>query len=580
MELWAETVVGTYQDVLAVPVRVKNNTGLMGCSLELRYDADLFTPVCVTRGEIWADGLFDNNQESAKGTLRVVWSAPEATYADGVLFTVEFAVKGEAYGNYPLELSCNSANTFNEHYERLNPVCKAGLLTLTKEDAEPLLYSGSYTAAMGEAVDVFLRVTENPGLPAGMLYLSYDEAVLSFVEVEGILTDAAIAANTNGVLKLSMQAVKKELGDGALLRLRFRVKCCEAKTYSLQWSYDGGVSCHDTQLAVTTGDARIYGGQVSATEKLVQIPVCIAGNPGLMGMKLSIDYDASVLQLESVNRGELLSDGMFSHNSTEGHLLLVWSGTENAVEDGELFILQFSLTKALEQDTTLRISYSQGDTFNSAWQDVVLCCEDITVAGQQRPACDGGESCPAYGLTDIPSADYWSHAGIDFVVEKGLMIGVSDTEFDPEGKFTRAMMVTVLYRMENSPKVELSNAFSDVPATEWYAEAVAWAADQGVIKGYGDGTFRPDGAITREEIAIMFCRYAKLTERYVQPQEFHLGSFPDGETVSEWAQAEINWAVDAGLINGVAMEDGTFLLPLEHASREQLATILMRFLTN
>ncbi len=581
MELWGETVVGTYQEVLSVPVRVKNNTGLMGCSLDLCYDAALFTPVCVTRGEVWSGGLFDNNLESAEGTLRVVWSAPEATYADGVLFTVDFIVKGETYGSYPLELSCNSADTFNEHYERLNPPCKAAVLTLTRENADPLLYSGSYTAAMGEAVDVYLRIAENPGLPAGTLRLTYDAAALTLVEMQGVLVESELVENKDGVLRIGMQAVAKEKGDGVLLRLRFRVKYCEAKTYALQWSYDGGVSCHDAQLTVTAGDARIYGGQVEKTDETVRIPVFIAGNPGLMGMKLSVDYDASLLKLDSVTRGDLLSDGMFSHNTTEGALVLVWSGTEDVTEDGELFVLQFSLLKELEQETKLRISYSQVDTFNSAWQDVLLCCEEITVEHSvQRPACDGGEDCPAHGLTDAPSADYWSHAGIDFVVERGLMIGVSDTEFDPEGEFTRAMMVMVLYRMENSPKVELSNAFTDVKPTEWYAEAVAWAADKGVVKGYGDGTFRPEGAITREEIAIMFCRYAKLTEQYTEAERSHLESFPDGGTVSEWAQAEMNWAVDAGLINGVGMEEGSFLLPLEHASREQLATILMRFLSN
>ena len=316
------------------------------------------------------------------------------------------------------------------------------------------------------------------------------------------------------------------------------------------------------------------------TEQTVTVPVCIAGNPGLMGMKLTFFYDATMLQPTGVVRGQILSGGMFSHNMAEsGKIVIVWSGTADVSQDGELFLLQFDLIDELEKDTNLQMQYSQMDTFNSAWQDVVLCCEEITVEKKERPACDGGTTCPCYGYIDRPTADHWSHAGIDFVVEQGLMIGVSDTEFAPAEEFTRGMMVMVLYRMEGSPKVEASNEFADVPQTEWYAQAVAWAAEQGVVKGYGDGTFKPNGAITREEIAIMFCRYAKLSRTYEEAEESHLETFPDGETVSPWAVTELNWAVDTGLINGVWTEEGTFLLPLEHANREQLATILMRFLS-
>ena len=580
MTLSADAVSGSYREILSVPVRVKNNTGLMGCSLELCYDSERFAPLAVTRGDLWSNGLMDSNLESAAGTLRVVWSASAACYEDGVLFTVDFMVKGEAYGRYPMELRCNKDDTFNERYERLELPCEAAGIILEKEDANPLLYSGSYSAAMGEAVDVYLRVADNDGLPAGKLILSYDTSLLTFIEMESLLAEAELAEYTDGALFIAMQKLSKEKGDGALLRLRFRVKYCEAKTYELKWNHDGGVVCHAAQLSVQAGDARIYGGQNQRTEQTVTVPVCIAGNPGLMGMKLTFFYDATMLQPTGVVRGQILSGGMFSHNMAEsGKIVIVWSGTADVSQDGELFLLQFDLIDELEKDTNLQMQYSQMDTFNSAWQDVVLCCEEITVEKKERPACDGGTTCPCYGYIDRPTADHWSHAGIDFVVEQGLMIGVSDTEFAPAEEFTRGMMVMVLYRMEGCPKVEAGNEFADVPQTEWYAQAVAWAAEQGVVKGYGDGTFKPNGAITREEIAIMFCRYAKLSRTYEEAEESHLETFPDGETVSPWAVTELNWAVDTGLINGVWTEEGTFLLPLEHANREQLATILMRFLS-
>ena len=690
MTVYGGAVSGTYEDTLHVPVQLKNNEGLMGASIELSYDATVFTPIGVTQGEICSTGLFDYNLETTAETLRVVWSASEGCYADGVMFTVDFTVKGEAYGSYCMDIRCNSADTFNENYERLNLACNAATVTLTKEDAKPLLYSGSYRAAMGEAVDVFLRIADNSGLPAGTVTLSYDAAVLHFVEAQGMLAELNAAQSDDGEVRINIDSVAEDCGDGPLLRLRFRVKYCEAKNYTLQWSYTGNVSCHPVQLCVESGNARIYGSAIQKAENGITVPVCIAGNPGLMGMKLKIVYNASLLQLASVSRGNLMSDGMFSYNANEeGSLLIVWSGTEDIKADGELFVLQFSTSAALEAETEICVSYSQADTFNSAWQDVVLLCERIIVGtetelspddgneeppkedddpqlppdggneeppkeddepqlppddgneeppkeddepqlppddGNEEPPkedddpqlppdggkedppkgdddpqlppddseetkpehdddlpgapCDGGKNCPGRDLTDMPSADHWAHAGIDFVLKRGLMLGVSDTKFAPRGEFTRAMMVMVLYRMENCPKSDNANTFKDVGKTAWYADAVTWATAKGVVNGYGNGYFKPNEPITREQIATMFCRYAKLKQSYEEAESDCLGEFRDTKSVSSWARTELNWAVGSGLIAGVGTGEGVFLQPRAHASREQLATILLRFLSN
>ena len=587
MKVYAGEVSGTYEDVLTVPVRVQGNSGLMGYSLELSYDVSVLTPVAVKRGETWGNGLFDHNLESATGILRVVWSATEPCYGDGVLFTVDFAVKGEAYGSYPMELRCNMADTFNGAYERLDLPCVAGQIILEKDDTSPLLYSGSYSATMGEALEISLRITNNSGVSAGIVSLLYNADALLFVEARSALAEVKEVSNQDGKMLISIGSVDRTEGDGVLFKLSFRAKYCEGKTYALQWSFTGGINCHDAKVSIQKGDARIYGSQVQIHDQRIRIPVWIAGNPGLMGLKLSITYDPSFMKFESLTRGELMSEGMFSHNmDTEGRLLFVWSGTEDITEDGELFLLEFSKLRDLD-NTYIRMKYSQADTFNSGWKDVTLVCEDIVLSDtivppedSQDPSCDGGETCPTHNFTDVPSASYWSHAGIDYVVEKGLMVGVSQRRFDPQGKFTRAMMVMVLYRMENSPKVERSNIFTDVSEKAWYADAVTWASKTGVVKGYNDGSFRPDEPITREQIAVMFYRYAMLNHVYEEELQSKLDGFPDGTMVSSWAKAELNWAVNAGLITGVGKQGVSYLLPQDHATREQLATILMRFLIN
>ncbi len=192
--------------------------------------------------------------------------------------------------------------------------------------------------------------------------------------------------------------------------------------------------------------------------------------------------------------------------------------------------------------------------------------------------CEYGEACGSLTFTDMPALDNWAHAGIDFAVSQGLFNGMSSTIFAPDKTMTRAMLVTVLWRSAGEPKA-VATSFSDVTSDKWYAEAIAWAAEQGVVTGYSDGTFRPDNQITREQLAAILFRFAKLTEMD-PPERADLSSFPDAKDVQSYAVEAFQWAVAKGLINGI-LDSGsgeTFLRPGGSATRAQVATILMRFL--
>ncbi len=109
---------------------------------------------------------------------------------------------------------------------------------------------------------------------------------------------------------------------------------------------------------------------------------------------------------------------------------------------------------------------------------------------------------------DAPDQENWAHAGIDYCVENGLMKGVSETVFTPTGSVTRAQLVTILYRLAGEPAVEFTGAFTDVAEGLWYSDAIEWAAANGVVNGVGEGRFNPDGEITREQIAAILYRYS------------------------------------------------------------------------
>lgn len=190
---------------------------------------------------------------------------------------------------------------------------------------------------------------------------------------------------------------------------------------------------------------------------------------------------------------------------------------------------------------------------------------------EEKP-CDGGEGCPSAQFTDV-SPKEWYHLSVDYVVTHNLMEGVGGGKFDPEGTMNRAMLVTVLWRYEGKPAGE-KNTFSDVPANEWYTEAVAWAAKNGIVNGIGDGKFDPLGKITREQMATILYRYTENRGFGETTKRGDLRDFPDAKMISEYATDAVAWAVGEGLILG---SEGK-LLPQGDATRAQVATILMRYI--
>lgn len=179
-----------------------------------------------------------------------------------------------------------------------------------------------------------------------------------------------------------------------------------------------------------------------------------------------------------------------------------------------------------------------------------------------------GHKCAAF--TDIQN--HWGKDAICYVVENDLFNGVSDTKFAPDSSMTRAMLVTVLYRMEGA-KHAASSSFTDVAANAWYAEAVAWAAEKNIVNGVSATQFAPDNNITREQMAAILYRYAEY-KGYDVSKSASLNAFADASEVSAYAKAPFAWTVAEGLISG---RSNTELAPQGTATRAEVASVLMRF---
>lgn len=173
---------------------------------------------------------------------------------------------------------------------------------------------------------------------------------------------------------------------------------------------------------------------------------------------------------------------------------------------------------------------------------------------------------------DVSANDWYSDA-IRFVFGKGFMLGTSARNFSPNTPMTRAMLVMVLYRLEEKPSGYVAT-FKDVMKGEWYTDAVAWAAAKGIVSGYDSGVFGPDDLLTREQMVTILYRYAQFKNQNVKATA-GLDAFLDASTMSGWAFTGVSWAVTKGIVSGVG---SNLLNPMGSASRAELAQILMRFL--
>ena len=197
--------------------------------------------------------------------------------------------------------------------------------------------------------------------------------------------------------------------------------------------------------------------------------------------------------------------------------------------------------------------------------EVCTVCGEIVKEGQVIPA-----HCPSKAFADL-NTDRWYHEYTDYVIARELMNGMDETHFAPEGNLTRGQLVTTLYRLAGEPEVAEPATFSDVKAGRYYTEAVAWGEDLGIVKGMTDDTFSPEGTVTREQAATFLYRYVTNYLKQEPGQGADLKAFADGGKVQDYAKTAMSWAVAEGFFEGYG--DGT-LRPGAVLTRAQMAKLL------
>ena len=272
------------------------------------------------------------------------------------------------------------------------------------------------------------------------------------------------------------------------------------------------------------------------------------GNPGDGGGSVTRPtYPPNILETE---HGTVTVSPARPH---QGDRVTITTQPDEGYKLGEI-----TVTRPNGQKVTLTPAGDGKYTFTQPGVKVTI---DVTFVSEEWP------------FVDVAESD-WFFQAVKYVFERGIMVGTSDTTFEPQSSVTRGQVVQMLYNLEGQPAVTGEDGFTDVQSKDWWYNAVVWASQNEVVSGYGDGTFQPKRNISRQEFAQMLFNYAKF-KGYDLTATGDLTKFPDGGDVAGWAETAMQWANGNELINGHA--DTGKLDPLGTTVRAQAASILTKF---
>lgn len=471
-EIYLENASSESGGTIGVPVYIKGNCGLMGFKFQMIYNADIFIPQSVT----WA--LDSGNKEdsigsNSSGTVDIAWSGNENYTADGLLFTVNFKVADHAVGDYDFGISCSSDNVYNEKEELVKLSCTGSTISVVKPSLPDVMtiYIDPIVAENGTKIDVPVKLHKNTGLGVSVINIVYDSNALTPVSVTSgmstVLSENSSSANGN--LQIILLATDAGLGDGTLFNIKFDVSDSAAGEYPLalncvgQTTQNGLITVNNASLSANT---KIYADDVSAKYgETVKMPVYISNNQGIMGMNIRFCFDPDVLKLIDVTKGNVLTSGTFDSGilTDENQIVISWYDSSDFIGNGEIAILEFEVLAESAVGTLIEVTYSQDDTFNENWEDVILECENINVVvtSDLLAAKPGTTTVIEYGLI------YGLDCGLDSLDDYVVVDNSYNLEYNGNKVLGSGSVVSVTYNGEKVMDYTIL-IFGDVNGDGWY----------------------------------------------------------------------------------------------------------------
>lgn len=382
--VYSEDVTAEKGQTIAVPVYIKDNSGLMGYHIKLSFDSDVLSPISTEASDIFAAGMYnDSVGVDNTGVLSVAWTGTKAVVEDGLMFTAYFKVQDVVSGDYEIEVSYEEADTIAENYSEVKLACINYKVTVSNDNyiAVPMLYADDVSADAGGAIQLPIYVKNGEALDRIGVVISYDENIMKPLSVTANSGNVSFVSDGSTVF-ISIENVEISTSDEQLVLVDFEVSETACGSYDVSISADCATPdtiVIDVASEEATLSAKLYADEISFGENLITVPVYIGENSGIMGYKINVLFDSTVLTLMSVSCGNDYMGGMFNYSITDGVVSVVWNNAQNISGTGVLFTLTFEKIDDAVLETIISLDYSQDDTFNENWDSVALDCSDIEI---------------------------------------------------------------------------------------------------------------------------------------------------------------------------------------------------------
>lgn len=408
-----------------------------------------------------------------------------------------------------------------------------------------------------------LTLNEDEGIYNATLIADFGEGVRPASLLSATYNETETTADTNVV------SAADALFSGTVAELNAQSEAFAAQLDSTLTRFNADAG---TSASTSAGTLSVTPGQGDSKSVTLDLNAENSTNG-----KLTIGYDTDVLTLTAVEP----TDAALNSFVTAEDGTVTFAYANKTAVNGKLATLTFSYDASTAPKTTVATvtTLEEGGSQKEIAQNVTLTLKDEVVvpvgpSEPSKPSTPTEPEKPEFPFEDV-TTDHPFYEDIKYVYEKGLMQGVSEDIFQSATTTTRGMIATILYRMEGEPAVKNASSFRDVADGMYYTKAIAWAAANGIVNGYADGTFQPDQTISREQMAAILYRYAQYKGCDVSVgEDTSILSYTDAAQVAEYAIPAFQWAVGAGIINGTT---ASTLSPKGSATRGQVAAILHRY---
>ena len=416
--VYSNTVTASAGSSISVPVYISGNSGLLGFALEFEYDPAVLTPVSVTNGALISNNLNDNlGGNATEGKFKAIWYGDDIMSGNGILMYLNFTVAQNAVGSTQIKVTCSQEDTFDVNFRDVVLNCSDININITNSSASKY-YTGALKiadTANGSLTDsatvnigdkVYVAITEkssNTSLSYAVHNISYDRNSLTFkgyadasfnaVNATPVTNDGNIRIITNNGNTYNAKASADVFEEIGVAYLVFEVNSTVANgEYVFDYSITNtknidSVTAENCSVTVTGSNSAVadvyFGNDVSGSyNENITVPVYIANNNGIMGYYISFEYNPDELEIVSVAKGDDFNQGCSINDTigmSAGSFSVLWNSTEPISANGILMYLTFKVKTNSEAISSVMISYSQDDTFDGSYNDVVLNCYEGTI---------------------------------------------------------------------------------------------------------------------------------------------------------------------------------------------------------